>query len=138
MLFLVDYDKLAVIMLLVCIVPIAALIIFSIVKGVLKQKHYKEIKKNADNEPIDNNQKEEFIKAFGGQSNITHIEQKLSRLMVSVKALETVDMDSLKSLGASGILVSEDTVTVTFGDRAEYIYKMLTTEPNSSQESEQK
>lgn len=144
MLFLVDYDKLALIMLLVCIVPIAILIIWSLVKGIKKQKHYNEIKKEADNEPLDEGQKEEFVNAFGGTDNITKIEQKLSRLMVSVKSLESVNMDNLKALGASGILVSEDTVTVTFGDRASYIYKMLTTEESTddskenSTESEQK
>lgn len=126
MLFCADQQMLTIILLLVCIVPLFTLIIISFIKGIARQKKaQKDHQATADKNPADLTQKALFTDAFGGEGNITCIEAKLSRITVKVKDLSLVNADALKALGASGVLFTEDMVKASFGDRAPYVYQLL-------------
>jgi phosphotransferase system IIB component len=50
---------------------------------------------------------------------------QMSRISVTVNDLEKVEVEKLKEMGASGILLVDNIVKCSFGDRASYIYNLL-------------
>lgn len=125
-LFLTNQETLAIIMLIICIAPIFALIIWAIIRTVgsktdIQRKHLE----NISHEDVDLEQQKIFYDAYGGEDNIESIVLTMSRITVKVKNIESANAEKLKELGAKGVLLVGDEVKCSFGDRASYIYKML-------------
>ena len=59
-----------------------------------------------------------------GKDNITKVEQTQSRVRITVKDLNIVDLESLKKQ-TKGIFVKEDTLVITFLNNTEEIVKGL-------------
>ena len=119
-------ETLAIILLLVCVVPILLLAVFAIFKTIknkstLAEKHDINIEKEAK----DFEQQKIFYDAYGGEENIIDITLTMSRITVKVKNIEKIKGEDLKSLGATGVLFAGDEVKCSFGDRAPYIYQMI-------------
>ena len=123
-LFLLSNDGWALILLAICIVPIAALIIFAIVRSIVKgvKKHNNELLKDPT---VDNEQKEAFLLAYGGIDNIESITIERQKITVKVKEIEKVQGEELKNLGAVGVLLLGNEVRASFSDRAEYVYNLI-------------
>lgn len=119
-------EIIALILLLVCIVPILLLAVFAIFKTInSKSKLAKKHELNIENEPKDFEQQKTFYNAYGGKENIIDITLTISRITVKVKNIEKVNGEELKSLGATGVLFVGDEVKCSFGDQAPYIYEMI-------------
>lgn len=120
-LFLVDMDFVFW-LLLVPIIIIFALIIVAIVIRIVK---YNKLKKAALNKGADEDQRTLFIEVYGGKDNIVNANYEMSRLTVEVHDLNLVNLNKLKELGASGVLVTGNVVKASFGERAKYICELL-------------
>ena len=118
-------ENIALILLGICIIPIAFLIVFGIVKMIIKAK--KSLKKSSE---LENGEKDQeqlaiFELAYGGRENIVSVNNELNRITVEVKEIELVDSQKLKDLGATGVLLVGNQVKCGFGDRATYVYNLL-------------
>lgn len=70
--------------------------------------------------PLDNEEMAlALIEAFGGKDNITNLDACITRLRISVKSVESVDQDMLKSLGAAGVVIAGEGVQAIFGTRSD-------------------
>ena len=119
-------EALALILLAVCVLPIAGLIVYSLVKTILNSKKQNDELNNAINgQEKDLEQREIFYDAFGGESNVCSVENEMNRIIVTVEDITLVEADSLKELGATGVLLAGNTVKCGFGDRAKYIYELM-------------
>jgi glucose-like phosphotransferase system IIB component len=109
-------------------VPIVLIILLAIVALVIritrmnKKNWIVDRKSKGDIDPL---QQQIFFDVYGGKENIVKVSQELSRLSVEVKNLEKVDVNKLKELGASGILVAGNTVKSSFGPQAASIYNLI-------------
>jgi PTS system D-glucosamine-specific IIC component len=63
----------------------------------------------------------EVLKALGNKENITNLDACITRLRVSVKEIKNVDKDTLKRLGASGIMEVGNNLQVIFGPKSDNI-----------------
>ena len=122
-------QNLTIILLLVVLIPIAALIC---VAFVLKfKKACKNVKQNnfkLNNEQENDNlieQKEVFLLAYGGSENIKEITQERNKIIVTVNDINLVNGEKLKELGANGVLLVGNTVKASFGDRTSGVYGVL-------------
>ena len=88
---------------------IGAVVVIAIIAIVLLRKRSKS--KAQSNCPID---LDVLISALGGIDNISETESSPSTLKVHLKKNE-IDVDAIKSLGASGIVQGASTVTMIFG-----------------------
>lgn len=123
---MVKEETWALILILVCVLPILVLAVFDVFKTIkVKKLIAKEHTANIENEPQDLEQQKTFYEAYGGKENIIDIVLTMSRITVKVKDIEKVDGESLKLLGATGVLLLGDEVKCSFGDRAPYIYEMI-------------
>jgi PTS system glucose-specific IIC component len=61
----------------------------------------------------------DLIAAFGGTSNITNLDNCITRLRVTVADVNKVDQAKLKALGAAGVIVSGNGVQAVFGTKSE-------------------
>ncbi len=61
----------------------------------------------------------QLVLAFGGKSNITALDACITRLRVSVDAIESVNQQQLKTLGASGVVVVGNNIQAIFGPASE-------------------
>lgn len=119
-------DKYLIWVVLVPIIVIMILIILVAIKISKNQISRKKIfKEYADNNEIDESQRMVFLEAFGGSENIISVSHEMSRISVNAKDIEKVQLEKLKSLGASGILVLGNVVKCSFKDQAEYIYHLI-------------
>lgn len=59
--------------------------------------------------------------AFGGQSNIKSIDACITRLRVTVAKPENVDVEAIKALGATAVLVVGQNMQAIFGPRSDQI-----------------
>ena len=59
--------------------------------------------------------------AFGGQSNIKSIDACITRLRVTVDKPENVDVEAIKALGATAVLVVGQNMQAIFGPRSDQI-----------------
>jgi ribonucleotide reductase alpha subunit len=85
-------EIIALILLLVCIVPILLLSVFAIFKTINnKSKLAKKHELNIENEPKDLEQQKIFYNAYGGKENIIEISLKVSRITVKVRNIEKVN-----------------------------------------------
>ncbi len=63
----------------------------------------------------------EVLKALGGQENLTNLDACITRLRVSVKDATKVEKDTLKKLGASGVMQLGENIQAIFGPRSDQI-----------------
>ena len=119
------------ILLAICVLPIAVLIILAII---FRIKNSVKRSKGHEETLGDDSQRKEFIDAFGGEDN--YIDASIERIKVIVKLRdpELVNGERLQELGAKGVLIVGNEVRCSFGDRAEYVYKTLTSKAPALEE----
>lgn len=69
---------------------------------------------------------EELVKALGGKENIVSSSHSPSKISVVLKDYSITDIDSIKALGASGIVEGKDSLSLIFGRSSEAIDNDLT------------
>ena len=62
-----------------------------------------------------------LIKALGGKDNITALEASPSKLKATLKQDKDLDIETIKTLGASGIVAGHLTLTMIFGKASSVI-----------------
>lgn len=119
-------SELALLLLAICIVPIAVLIILAIIirtkKSIAKSK---QIASDVEHLEKDLNQRKIFYDAYGGEENVTSFDIERNKISVKVVDVTKVDGEALKNLGANGVLIIGEEVRCSYGDRAQYIYELL-------------
>ena len=122
--FLLSTQQWTLILLAICVIPIAILIILAIVlrikNGVKKGK--------TEEKEVDNEQRLVFLEAFGGEDNFINAALERIKVIVKVKDPDLIQGEKLQELGAKGVLIVGNEVRCSFGDRAEYVYKTLSSE----------
>ena len=94
------------------VVIILVLIIVSLVIMKLKQKNFSsEVNK--------------LIQYLGGKDNIVNAEVNMSRFKVILKDVSIVNKDGIKSLGAQGIVETDNTLKIIFGKDAKQLKKYI-------------
>jgi glucose PTS system EIICB or EIICBA component len=61
----------------------------------------------------------QLVRAFGGRSNIVSLDACITRLRVRLVDMTKASPDTLKALGAAGVLVVGDSMQAIFGTRSE-------------------
>lgn len=61
------------------------------------------------------------LKAIGGKDNIEVLDACITRLRLTLKDVSKVDVNTLKALGAAGVLIAGDSAQAIFGTEAERI-----------------
>ena len=119
--FLLSTQQWTLILLAICVVPIAVLILLAII---LRIKNSVKKSKKVEATPNDE-QRLLFLEAFGGEDN--YIDSTLERIkvIVKVKDPDLIQGDKIQELGAKGVLIVGNEVRCSFGDRAEYVYNTL-------------
>lgn len=121
-----DNQTVTLLLLALCIVPIAILGVWAIIKSIKVRKAksltYKE---NISHESLDYEQRALFYEAFGGEENVIELTCEMNRITFKTNDINKVDGERLKELGATGVLLVGDLVKVSFGDRAKYVYKLM-------------
>ncbi len=116
----------ALIIILVCTIPVAFLIIMAIINTVRLTKKRKALREAAISEqPLDEEQQKIFYEAYGGLENIKSIRKEARRVIVQVSDLDKVNLEKLPELGATGVLVVADEIRASFSDRADYVYNLI-------------
>lgn len=110
------------ILLAICVVPIAVLIILAII---LRIKNSVRKQAKGDNAEANDEQRLLFIDAFGGEDNFIDVVLERIKVIVKVKDPELIQGEKLQELGAKGVLIVGNEVRCSFGDRAEYVYKTI-------------
>lgn len=67
----------------------------------------------------------DLINGLGGMKNIKSVEASLSSLKVTINNKELINQDLIKSLGAKGLMVSAQKVSIIFGDNANAIKEAM-------------
>lgn len=93
---------------------IAAIVVVLVIVVMMTRK-----KKTSKEEcPID---ADLLIKALGGKDNITALEASPSKLKATLKQDKDLDIETIKTLGASGIVAGHLTLTMIFGKASSVI-----------------
>lgn len=93
---------------------IAAVVVVLIIVVMMTRK-----KKTSKEEcPIDTDL---LIKALGGKDNITALEASPSKLKATLKQDKDLDIETIKTLGASGIVAGHLTLNMIFGKASSVI-----------------
>jgi len=136
--FLVSNNEIVLyVLILTCVVPILVLIGVALFKMIQKsKKENKKRKKEILEGDVDSEQLKMFVEAYGGVENIVSINIEKNRLIVKVIDVDVVLSEQLVKLGAANVLFQEKLVKASFGDRAVYVYKLLSnyTEIDSKKE----
>ena len=103
------------------IAPVIMIIVLAIIVAIVKAV---KINKRKDYS-IDPLQQKQFLEVYGGKDNISSVKLDMSRLSVEVKDLEKVQLEELKALGATGVLVMGNIVKASFKECSENIYNMI-------------
>jgi PTS system D-glucosamine-specific IIC component len=67
----------------------------------------------------------EVLKALGGKENLTNLDACITRLRVSVNDVAKVEKDTLKKLGASGVMTMGNNIQAIFGPRSDQIKSQM-------------
>ena len=62
---------------------------------------------------------QKLIDAYGGRENILSVEACITRLRISVRELTEVDQEEIKTLGAKGVIIIENSVQSVFGTHSD-------------------
>lgn len=100
-------------------------IIFGIMIAAIIVRIIKASKKKSSLMSVDHEQKVLFENAYGGKDNIISVNNEMSRLIVEVKDVDKVSGETLKELGATGVLITGNVVKASFQERAKNIYEMI-------------
>ena len=65
------------------------------------------------------------LQALGGKDNINNLDACITRLRVSVKEIANVDQKSLKSLGATGVMVVGNSLQAIFGLKSDQLKSQI-------------
>ncbi|MCL7747748.1 glucose-specific PTS transporter subunit IIBC [Halalkalibacter alkaliphilus] len=65
------------------------------------------------------------LKALGGKENLTNLDACITRLRVSVNDVDKVEKDTLKKLGASGVMTMGNNIQAIFGPRSDQIKSQM-------------
>ncbi|MFC0471160.1 glucose-specific PTS transporter subunit IIBC [Halalkalibacter kiskunsagensis] len=65
------------------------------------------------------------LKALGGKENLTNLDACITRLRVSVNNVDKVEKDTLKKLGASGVMTMGNNIQAIFGPRSDQIKSQM-------------
>ncbi|MDT8860930.1 glucose-specific PTS transporter subunit IIBC [Alkalihalobacillus sp. MEB130] len=65
------------------------------------------------------------LKALGGKENLTNLDACITRLRVSVSDIDKVEKDTLKKLGASGVMTMGNNIQAIFGPRSDQIKQQM-------------
>lgn len=115
-----------ILLLAICIIPIAVLCIFAIVKTILNsKKKEKSLKEKPESEMVDLDQRKVFYEAYGGEDNVVELSIDMNRISAKVVDVNKVDGERLKELGATGVLIVGDVVKASYSDRSKYVYKIM-------------
>jgi glucose-like phosphotransferase system IIB component len=125
MILLLSTQDLSLIILGICIIPILVLMIYAITVTIRKNRKLGLEREQEARTSDDQSQRQLFLEVFGGKENIENVMVQMSRISVTVNDLEKVEVEKLKEMGASGILLVDNIVKCSFGDRASYIYNLL-------------
>ena len=120
--FLLSTQQWTLILLAICVIPIAALIILAII---LRIKNSVKKGKKEETKEVDNEQRQVFLEAFGGEDNFINAALERIKVIVKVKDPDLIQGEKLQELGAKGVLIVGNEVRCSFGDRAEYVYNTL-------------
>lgn len=124
--FLLGTEELAIILLLCCVVPIGGLIIAALILRIRNSKIKKSnLDEKINEQGIDQEQRTEFLNAYGGEENVQEVSIERNKVSVKVIDIEKVQGDALKELGASNVLLIGNEVRCSFEDRAEYVYNLI-------------
>ncbi len=66
-----------------------------------------------------------LIHALGGKQNIVEISSTISSLKVTLINIDLVDKDKIKDISQRGILISENKITILFGNYSEQLKQEL-------------
>lgn len=85
---------------------------------------------SADNAPapLSDNERQiiqRLISAFGGEDNIVQVEACITRLRVTVIALNLVDSEALQKEGALGVIIIGQQVHAIFGKQSDALRQLL-------------
>lgn len=126
MLLAISKETLAVILVIVCTLPILLLALWAIITALRNnKKKIQNLDEEANAQPKDLEQREAFYDAYGGVDNVISISVKMNRLTVKVHDIDKVLTEELKVLGANNVYLVNDEVKCSYGDRASYIYKLM-------------
>ncbi|HHX00669.1 MAG TPA: PTS transporter subunit EIIB [Acholeplasmataceae bacterium] len=115
----------AYIILAIAIIPIIGLMVYAIIVALRRSSKMQKQREKEISESSDDTQIELFMNVYGGKDNIKDVKREMGRISVEVENIEKVDVEELKNLGATGILLVGNVVKSAFGDRAPYIYNIL-------------
>jgi len=115
----------AYIILAIAIIPIIGLMVYAIIVALRRSLKTQKQREKEISESSDDTQIELFMNVYGGKDNIKDVKREMGRISVEVENIEKVDVEELKNLGATGILLVGNVVKSAFGDRAPYIYNIL-------------
>ncbi len=115
----------AYIILAIAIIPIIGLMVYAIIVALRRSSKTQKQREKEISESSDDTQIELFMNVYGGKDNIKDVKREMGRISVEVENIEKVDVEELKNLGATGILLVGNVVKSAFGDRAPYIYNIL-------------
>ena len=62
-----------------------------------------------------------LINAFGGKGNIKHLDACITRLRVTVNNTGNADVDRIKQLGATAVVVVGHNMQAIFGPKSDHI-----------------
>ena len=68
---------------------------------------------------------DELLKALGGKDNILDVASSPSKLTVTLKSHDGIDIDKIKELGASGIVEGKENLSMIFGKQSSLIAQDL-------------
>ena len=122
--FLLSTQQTAIIMLLICIIPIAVLILLAIILRVKNSIKKKENKSEDASKEIDE-QLQLFLNVLGGDDNYLSSSIERNKITFKLKDVSLLDGEKLKELGASGVLIIGDEVRASFGDRSASLYQII-------------
>ena len=66
-----------------------------------------------------------LIQCLGGKDNIIDSEVNMSRLKVTLKNMDIVDKEGIKSLGAKGIVEIDNQLKIIFGTNSKQLKKYI-------------
>lgn len=108
---------------LLCTIPMFLIIfvvaIIALVKRIKMAKLYN--KKNS----VDTSLQETLLSALGSKENIISVAVEMSRLTITLKDIDLINPDVLKSCGANGVLLVGNMVKCSFGEKAEEMANLL-------------
>lgn len=121
-----DRQTITLMLLAICVIPIAVLVVFAIFKLVRNRRQLRKAHNEIEEaEGVDLEQRMIFYEAYGGEENILEIKLEMNRITVTVQDIDKVNGERLKELGATGVLLVGNLVKASYSDRAKYVYKLM-------------